>query len=553
MNAAAPFVFSVFFLPSGTHACTTLAAGRKATSDGSVLLSHSDDGEAFQDPRLCFIPAQDHAAGSLRPIYYDTEDFPRFVGSDRGSCYQPQAGEQPSKPIGNIQQVSHTFAYYESTYGALNEHGVGIGESTCSAMFGTNATGYGGKALFSVDSLSRIAMERTNSSRDAVQLMGSFAEKHGFYGVGSFEGTAESLMVGDPKEVFVFHILPDPTGTSAIWAAQRVPDDHVAVVANMFVIRNIDFDDSHNFLFSSTVRDVAHQKGWWKPGEPLDFTTIYSAGEYAHKFYSGRRVWGSYRKLGITGLPTNYTDLRYDAVYPVTAKPTAGISHKDFFATHRDFYEGTKFDMTKGLAAGPFGDPNRWSQDKSAVKGNWERSIGLFRTTHTHVVQARKDIDSVLWFGPHAAATSCFIPLSSRGTSVPVAYQHGTPHKLSRESAYWAHRYTANMVKLKYSAAMNDVRDLQAKFESQGEDVVLGFQAATVEDLNSAVAEHAGQVVKAFWDLPDELMEKYSDGWAQDGSAPGYPEWWLKAVGYQDGPPPPPKIEDARSAFMALV
>ena len=46
-------------------------------------------------------------------------------------------------------------------------------------------------------------------------------------------------MVTDPEEAWVFHILSDDTSTSAIWAAQRVPDDHVTVVANQFIIKEV--------------------------------------------------------------------------------------------------------------------------------------------------------------------------------------------------------------------------------------------------------------------------------------------------------------------------
>ena len=243
-----------------------------------VQATHSDDGESNADARLVHIPARKNIpAGTKRPIYFDTEDYPRHVGKDRGAPeYFPKPGQNASVPIGYIDEVENTYAYYEATYAIMNEVSVGIGETTCSGIFGTTAAGHGGKALLSIDSLSRIALERSNSSRQAVQIMGDLAVQYGFYGSGSFEGSAESLMVVDPNEGFVFHILPDDTGTSAVWAAQRVPDDKVGVVANMFTIRGVNLTDTENFLGSDNMHTIAEKHGWWNAssGELLDFTKV---------------------------------------------------------------------------------------------------------------------------------------------------------------------------------------------------------------------------------------------------------------------------------------
>ena len=247
-----------FLLLVGAHAtsaCTAYAAGKDATTDGSVMVSHSDDGAGASDSRVSFVPAADHAPGSVRPIWPDVEDWPRFVGDARGATYLPADGQAPTAPIGSIPQVAHTYAYLDGNYAVQNECQLSFGESTASAAFGKTAGAVGtpgGKALFSVNELTRVAAERVCSAREAIQLMGSLAEAHGFYGADG--GAGEVLMVGDVDEAFVFHILSDPSGTGAIWVAQRVPDDHVAVVANAFTVRQVAFDDPHAFLTSSNMR-----------------------------------------------------------------------------------------------------------------------------------------------------------------------------------------------------------------------------------------------------------------------------------------------------------
>jgi dipeptidase len=121
----------------------------------------------------------------------------------------------------------------------------------------------GGKAAFNVRSLMEVALERCDSARCAIDLMGSLAEKHGFYCV---EGEAtthadcsEALTIGDPKEAWVFHITADDTHESAVWVAQRVPDGEIAAIANQFVIRGIDVKDKKNFMASKNIFEVAER------------------------------------------------------------------------------------------------------------------------------------------------------------------------------------------------------------------------------------------------------------------------------------------------------
>ncbi len=377
------------------HACSAYAAGRLATVDGSVMVSHSDDGDGTSDPRISYIPPATFAPNATRPIWPDLESYPRFVGATpRGSTYAPLPGQEETEPIGSIPQVPATHGYYEANYAIQNDCALSFGESTASAAFKAFAIGQpNGTALFSVNEMTRVAAERVCSAREAVQLMGDLATAHGFYGADG--GAGETLMVGDPLEAFVFHVLSDPTGKSGIWVAQRVPDTHVAVIANMFVIREVNTSDAFNFLASSNVHEVALAHGLWDGVGLLDFTKAYSRGEYTHKYYSGRRMWDGLRHFKPSlKLPAEYENLKDEkparpwgrSLYPWAVEPDAKVSPPSWFATHRSHYEGTAYDTTRGPAAGPYGTPERYqtigAPDDPGV-GSWERTVSIYRTTCT--------------------------------------------------------------------------------------------------------------------------------------------------------------------------
>jgi hypothetical protein len=241
--------------------CSVLVAAR--SSEGRApLLSHSFDTPGGVDFRLVRVPAAaSSTVPSQRPIFrYEEERLPRFCGGARGpiAAYEEEEEEEGGDPeperIGQLPPYDGpTYGYWEAASGIANTAGLMIAECTCSAVFGALPRGSaGGQALLGYMELTRIALERCATARSAVQLMGGLAVEHGFYGnTTELPGAAESLVVIDTSEAWVFHILADDSGASAIWAAQQLPTGHFAAVCNMFVIREMDLADGENFCCSA--------------------------------------------------------------------------------------------------------------------------------------------------------------------------------------------------------------------------------------------------------------------------------------------------------------
>jgi len=252
--------------------CSVLVAAADPSTGRPPLLSHSFDTPGGVDFRLVSIPAarqapeevQDSGGSGCRPIFrYEEESLPRFRGSSRGHI-PAYAAELPADDATyTVEQIGElpgphcadgeVFDYVEAASGIANSAGLMLAECTCSAVFGARPRGKaGGKALLGYMELTRLALERCATARNAIQLMGSLAVEHGFHGnTTDLGGAAESLCIIDTTEAWVFHILADDSGASAIWAAQRLEPGHAAACCNMFVIRAMDPEvrDLSSYLF----------------------------------------------------------------------------------------------------------------------------------------------------------------------------------------------------------------------------------------------------------------------------------------------------------------
>ncbi|CCO23159.1 dipeptidase [Maridesulfovibrio hydrothermalis] len=558
---------SVLLAAYPVFACTTTLTGKKASADGSVMVSHSDDG--LGDGRLIYVPAMDHKKGSMRPVYYDAcalgykpewgaSETQRLVTKERGPGYDTP-GVPLSVPIGYIPQVEHTYAYFDANYGIMNEHQLSIGECTDKAKVEPEPAP--GKRIFYSSELSRVALERCKKAKDAVKLMGALIDKYGYY------GTGETLLVADPEEGWVFEMCGyDAEGTGGVWVAKRVPDDSFFVAANQFRIREVK-KGARDMMFSADIFDIAKKKGWWNPSDgPLDWAKVYGDGEFHHPYYSLRRVWRAQSLVAPSKNLPAWVEGAFTKKYPFAVKPDQKLSVEDVFRIHRDNYEGTEFDLTKGLAAGPFNDPNRFEgraesvagseEPLSTVKGAFERPLNIYRCVYAYVNQSRKwlpdAVGGLTWFGPDRPATAVLMPFYAGVNNLPEPIQKGDILKFEKDSMWTAFNYVANYAMLKYGFMIKDIHAVRDHFEMQsfGRQKQLEQNAAElIDDKRDAEArklltgyceDNADNVLKAWWKLSEDLYIKYNDGYLNTSAGIAqsvfYPAWWLKKVGYENGP-----------------
>ncbi|KAG3174555.1 hypothetical protein PI126_g313 [Phytophthora idaei] len=574
------------------RACTMIAVGRNATIDGSTLVAHTDDaGFGAADLRMVRIPAQNHEDGAMRDVYNVQPGYPRLVTSQRGSEYEPKNDqEQLMTPLGEIPQVPHTYGYFDQDYGFMNEVQLSIGESTSGARtagWPTDAGPYGYN-MFGIGELTKVALERCDSARCAIQMMGDLAVKYGFYSEDSgdpakpdYVSAAETLGIADRYgEVWVFHVLTGPQNASAVWAAQRVLDTHVVVVANGFVIREMDLEDSERFMASGNVLSFAEEMGWWNPKQgKFDFTAAYASPtpDPVRALYMGRRIWRVFDLVA----PSLQLDSRLGhypefPTYPLSVEPDRTLDVADVTRLLRDYFQGTPYDLSKGLAAGPFGNPMRWGGDEKGVVGGWERPISMYRTIFSFVLQARAHlpdaIGGVAWYGQSSPHASVYVPFSCAQQEVPAAYVLGKESEFTHGSAWWAFAFVNNWSMLRFDAIGRDIRARMAELQKacfmerkSMERHVTHTKSLTTSDVRAYLQEQsnrlASRVIDEWWAFAWKLVGKYADGYITTGEAPnemempGYPEWWLRLSEFSKWPggtlvpPHIPKLEKQLELF----
>ncbi|HUU95019.1 MAG TPA: C69 family dipeptidase [Phycisphaerae bacterium] len=500
------------------EACTNLLVTKGASADGSLIITYTCDGEFH--PHLRYSPAADYEPGEVLEI------------KDWGGNVR-----------GKIKQVPHAYA----VVGLMNEHQLAISETT----FDGRQELQNPDGLLHYWDLMGLALQRAKTAREAIKVMTDLVAEYGY------RSTGECISIADTQEAWILEIIgPGPGGKGAVWVARRIPDGYISCHANKARIGEFPLDDPENCLYSASVISFAVEKGYYDPdsGEPFRFCEAYCPATPKNRRYGDGRVWSFLRRAAPSQhfSPDYFRGVEGSEPYPLWIKPDKKISVADVFALMRDHFEGTDFDMTKGVDAGPHGTPNRWRPIHwtiDDVEYGWERPISTQQTGFTFVSQSRAwlpdPIGGVYWYGVDDTYFSCYVPLYCGIDALPESYTAGSLDKFSWDSAWWVFNFVANYANLRYSDMRSDIRAVQGDLEG----TLLALQPAvekTAVELYKSDPElmtryltdysvsHAEMVVKRWRELGEHLIQKYNDGYVQDENGhpreQGYSEAWLRRV-----------------------
>ena len=474
----------MIFTIVSSWACTNLLVGKAASVDGSTMVTYSADSYALYG-ELYHWPAATYPANT----WMDIRDW------------------DTNKYLGKIPQASQTY----NVIGNMNEHQLCIGETT-----------YGGRkelvdstGIMDYGSLIYIALQRSKTAREAIKVMTDLVATYGYCSSG------ESFSIVDKNEVWILEMTGKGVGNKgAVWVAVRIPDDCIAAHANQSRIHRFPLNDKENCLYAKDVISFARSKGYFtgKDSE-FSFSKVYNPLDWGGLRFCEARVWSFFNQYTDNGkqwIP--YILGENPEPMPLYVKPNRKLSVKDLMTSMRDHYEGTPFDPTLDIAAGPFHSPYRFNPlawEVDGIKYAFERPTSTQQTGFTFVGQMRSnfpdEIGGVFWFGVDDARFTVYTPMYACMTQTPECYRVGNGDftHFSWTSAFWIHNWVANMAYARYDQMLVDAKTLQDKLE----DGYLVSQSQIEQKAKELLSIEKKQALEFLTNYSIDVAQKALDEW----------------------------------------
>ena len=482
-----------------TTACTNLIVGKDASIDGSVMSTYCFDnyGLNFGLPHY---PAATHAPGEMREV---KNIYSRI-------------------PHGTIPEAKETY----NVIGNMNEWQVTITETT----FNVDKSLIDSTANMDYPTLIFCGLQRAKTAREAIRVMTSLAEKHGFLAHG------EAFTICDPNEAWIMEMVSCGRDShTAVWVAVRIPDNAISGHANQSRIRTFDMKDKKNVMYSKNVIQFARQTGRFSGKDSeFSFRDAYQPVKFSGRRMCDARVWSFFNRFSKEAVKWEPWALGIDPdaeEMPLWIVPDRKVSVQDLQEAMRDHYEGTAMDPYQDVLQGSWPSPYRPSAHTFKVDGKTyftERTIATPQSTFCFVSQMRswlpRQIGGVLWWGNDDSGMVPQTPVYCCATRRPPCYIHhyDSDIEFSMDNAFWVQNWVSNMVYPRYSMLFPDLKQVrdslnnsyfaaQPQIEAQAMELLKKDPSQAVEFLTAYTTDKAQQMMESWRRLAFYLIVKYND------------------------------------------
>lgn len=519
-------VLMVLLFHQSLYGCTNFLISKGASKDGSTMITYVCDSHEMYG-ELYYTPPGHHINGTKISIYeWDT-----------------------GKLLGRIDQAEYTY----SVVGNMNEYQVSIGETT----WGGREELKNPEGIMDYGSLMYITLQRAKSAREAIRIMTGLTDKYGYCSSG------ETFSISDPDEVWIMEMIgKGPGNKGALWVARRVPDGYICAHANQARIRKFPLHKKEKCLYAQDVISFAREKGYFSGSdEEFSFADVFAPLTYGALRFCEARVYAMFNRAApLLNLSMDFVKGKTGSEpIPLWIKPDRKLSVHDVMELMRDHFEGTDFDMTRDIGAGPYRLPYRWrplTWEIDSVRYCNERATSTQQTGFSFIAQARSwlpdAIGGILWFGVDDTYSTVYVPMYCCIKEIPLCYAegHGSFDEFSWDSAFWVFNFVSNYAYSRYSEMIKDIQVVQRELEGlflsdqkEIEDAALSLYKNSpklAKDYLTDYSVKAGNSTVQRWKkLGEGLMVKYLDGNVKDElgnvTHPGYPEQWYREIVKETG------------------
>lgn len=371
--------------------CDTMVAVQNSTADGVVWFAKNSDREPGEAQIIEHLPRiNHHDSKTLQCTYLEI----------------PQSRET------NEVLLSRPFWMWGAEIGS-NEKGVTIGNEAVWTKLPVEKTGLTGMDLL------RLALERTTTAREALDLITWFLKKYGQGGSCGYRNKKfryhNSFLIADSTQAWVLETA------GPFWAAEKVQG--IRTISNLLSIGK-EFD-----LISDGAYSFAQSRGWCKSAHDFSFAQAFSEPKYSAFSGGARRSACTLRSL----------------------KNSEGkLQRNDFFKALREH---------NGLAP-----EDGWRMTMPCAHSSWWPTRAAGQTTSSMVSRLHETQKTHWLTGTSSPCLSIFKPVRMGGHLLCTGAPPGAGY--DSDSLFWRHERLHRLVLKNYGPLKNLFNDARLALEA---------------------------------------------------------------------------------------